>query len=308
MIKIGKQKKVRGIPDPGQIRTEVIKRPYTAGDTEYTESPEETVLLYPPSLIPQCVQISAASLIGTRRCQQDNLWCEGREDELLAVICDGMGGMEGGGLASACAIAEIVDCFRQEDAPIRNVPSFFFQSMQMMNRAVCRIKDEKGKTLECGTTCVAAYVYKNRLFWFSIGDSKLYLVRDGQIYCPFKPHNYGTQLEAYRREGTISEEEYQKEKEKEEALTSFLGIGRIRLFEISQEPFGLKKGDRIVLCSDGLYRALTEEQILNILDVCCDDFSKAADIFIEALRSFAPKPMDNVSIICIAYVGNNAEP
>lgn len=309
MLKLAKKK---GEPqnqmlDPGEIKTEIPIQAPLPENVSLAEDPQQTVMLYPISEIPRTLKVSAASLIGTRSYQQDTLWYEGRGEDFLAVVCDGMGGLEGGELASTCAISEIVECFRQEDVPIRNVPSFFYQSMQSMNRSVCSLKDQNGKPVECGTTCVSVYLYQDRLFWFSIGDSKIYLIRDGQIFCPFKPHNYGTQLEQYLLDGSMGEEEYQEEKKKAEALTSFLGMGRIRLYEIPKQPFLLKKNDRIVLCSDGLYKAFSEEQILNILDMCCDDFSTTADLFMQAIRSFVKKPLDNVSVICISYEGNAAE-
>lgn len=262
---------------------------------------EKTVLLGNQVLIPNNLNICAASLIGSREYQQDTLWYMGRNKDILAMVCDGMGGMEGGELASTCAIRKMEECLFQENIPIKNVPSFFYQAMELMNRSVCRLEDENGNLLECGTTVVAVYISENRLYWLSVGDSKLYILREGKLHCPFLPHNYMTQLNRYLEEGILSLEEYEKELKQGEALTSFLGMGKIKLYDISDEALVLKDGDKLILCSDGLYKTFSEEQIMNIAEICKDDFSQSADVFIHALRNFGKKTMDNVSIICIEY-------
>lgn len=273
-----------------------------------------TVQMVPPMVFPDKIKICAASLIGDREYQQDTMWYEGREQEtspgesgtekrrdVLAVICDGMGGLEGGERASVCAVNKMIDCFRQENIPVGNVPAFFCQAMQVMNHEICCLQDEKGDPLESGSTAVAVYIYEDKLYWFSIGDSKIYLMREDSLTCPFLPHNYRTELEQRRKEGLLTEEEFLSEIAKGEALISFLGMGRIREYEILEKPCELHRGDMILLCSDGLYKALTEEQIRNLLDIGRDSFEMTADLLVGAVRDYGAPPIDNVSVICIGY-------
>ena len=275
---------------------------------------EPTVQLLPPVTVPGRLRVCAASLIGGRTYQQDTMWFEGRRRELpedeegagvwedfLAVVCDGMGGLEGGERASACAIDRMSDCYRQEEIPISNVPAFFFQAMQVMNRDVCSLEDEQGRPFQSGSTAVAVYICEDKLYWFSIGDSKIYFLRQGSLTCPFLPHNYRTQLEQELREGRMTQEEFLSEMKKGEALISFLGMGRIHEYEISGDPFILEKGDVILLCSDGLYKALTEQQIMNLVEIGREDFETTANLLAEAVRSYGKPPIDNVSVICIGY-------
>lgn len=272
-----------------------------------------TVQMIPPMVFPDKIKVCAASLIGGRKYQQDAMWYEGREEDcpdesgmgkkrdVLAVICDGMGGLEGGERASACAVNKMIDCFRQENIPVGNVPAFFCQAMQVMNHEICCLRDEKGNLLESGSTAVAVYIYEDRLYWFSIGDSKIYLMREDSLTCPFLPHNYRTELEQRRKEGLLTEEEFLSEIARGEALVSFLGMGRIREYEVLEKPCELRRGDMILLCSDGLYKALTEEQIRNLLDMGRDSFETTADLLVGAVREYGTPPIDNVSVICIGY-------
>ncbi len=310
MLKWKKKKedqKPENLVDQEELMTEIPLQTVALREKNDEVVLQQTVVVNQESMLPDMLKICAASLIGGRNYQQDTIWYGGRREDALAVVCDGMGGLEGGELASACAISVLLDCYWQEDIPVKKVPSFFYQSMQMMNRAVCNLQTEDGKTLECGTTAVSVYICQDRLFWFSVGDSKIYLVREGKMLCPFEPHNYRSQLEHFLKEGTMSETEFERESTRGDALISFLGSGPLRIYEISQKPFSLQKGDRVILCSDGLYRALSEEQILNIVEMCQDSFMETADVFVQAVRNYGKKPLDNVSVICISYEGDNTK-
>ena len=68
-----------------------------------------------------------------------------------------------------------------------------------------------------------------------------------------------------------------------------------------EEPYELRRGDIILLCSDGLYKALTEEQIRNLLDIGREQFDRTAELLVGAVRDYGKPPIDNVSVICIGY-------
>ena len=78
-------------------------------------------------------------------------------------------------------------------------------------------------------------------------------------------HNYFMQLNEQRLKGTISPQKYQEEAKKGEALISFIGMGGLLLLDINDTAFQLERGDIILLCSDGLYRTLSEKEIQTVL-------------------------------------------
>lgn len=263
------------------------------------ENGQATQQIYPERGIPPSLSVCGASAVGDREYQQDAMWYMGRKQDFLAAVCDGMGGMEGGEIASARAIEEMERCFVRELVPVQEVPAFLCRTAQKMNQAVCGLADSEGKALECGTTVASVYICGNRAYWLSLGDSKLYLIKKDHMICPFKPHNYQTVLDGYLEKGSISMEEYEREAERGEALTGFLGMGRLQSCEIAEQPELLEPGDQILICSDGLYKALTEDQIRNIVEICRDDFDQTAQVLIQAAQQYGAAPLDNITVVCI---------
>lgn len=90
----------------------------------------------------------------------------------------------------------------------------------------------------------------------NIGDSRVYLVRDGKMLQLTHDQNYLTRLIEKVRNGEITEQEALSHP-KREALISYCGIRELSMVEINLQPLQLKSGDVIVLCSDGLYRLLS---------------------------------------------------
>jgi protein phosphatase len=166
-----------------------------------------------------------------------------------------------------------------------------------MDQEVYELKDGEER-LEAGTTIVSVYIRGNELFWLSIGDSKIYLWRKGTMLCPVKPHNYRQMLQEYLESGRIDEEKYCAEVHKGEALTSYLGIGGIKKMEINQRPFVLERNDQILLCSDGLYKSISEQNISEILSSQMTLEAKVKKLVNDALISGGVN-QDNTSVILI---------
>lgn len=241
------------------------------------------------------VKYIAASSIGARSSQQDSLYIGEKEGFILAVICDGMGGMNGGEKASEMAVQMLAQAFYTRDIP--NVPAFLREMAIKMDDAVYSLKDGE-KFMGAGTTIVSAVIDRSGLYWLSVGDSKIYLYRRGELLCPVPAHNYRLLLDQMLASGKIDQEKYNKEEPKAEALISFLGLGGISRMEINQKPFQLEPKDQILLCSDGLYKSLTEQEILNILQLQMNLEVKAKMLLDQALERGGPK-QDNTSIILL---------
>jgi serine/threonine protein phosphatase PrpC len=235
------------------------------------------------------------SAIGGRSEQQDSMFADSINESVLAVICDGMGGYKGGERASGIAVQLLAQDYYQNNNI--NMPKYYRDMAVKLDQAVYELKDGD-KHLGAGTTIVSIYIKGNELYWLSVGDSKIYLWRRGTMLCPVKPHNYRQMLQEYLEEGKISEEKYCSEVHKGEALTSYLGIGGIKRMEINSKPFLLEKRDQILLCSDGLYKSLSEEDIMEILSLQMPIEAKAKKLVDEALLSGGAN-QDNTSVVLI---------
>lgn len=271
-----------------------------------TKQLQTTVQIYPGETLPAHIQISAATIRGTRKYQEDCIRYLGTPTGILGVVCDGMGGKAKGELASVCAMDTLLDYYQEEPKPLKNIRRFFEQAISLMDRKVARLQDEDGNYLDSGTTVVSVLVEENRMHFMSVGDSKIYLIRGGAIRSLTREHNYKLLLEESLQEHAITYEEYEKGLEKGEALISYLGMNGIQVMDISSKPIFLEEGDVILLCSDGLYKALTEEQIANIVEACEENFTETAGVIIQMILNYVPHALDNTSILCLKYADKNS--
>ena len=259
------------------------------------ESEVLTVRLDEPEEHPDVIRYIVASSIGGRDSQQDSLYVGEKGQEILAVVCDGMGGMNGGERASELAVQKLAEAFFTQN--ITDIPAFYRDMANKMDDAVYLLNDG-GKPLGAGTTIVSVLIRDGNLYWLSVGDSKIYIYRRGQMICPVVEHNYRMILNKMLASGKINRDTYNKELPKAEALVSYLGLGGLVHIDINQNPFVLEPGDQILLCSDGLYKSLDEEEILEILDLKMSLDVKSKTLIDKALNYGGPR-QDNTSIILL---------
>lgn len=198
------------------------------------------------------------SYIGTRKVQEDDADFCVTDKGLLAVVCDGIGSRPDGGSSSRLTVQHLIESFKTGYKS--NFPSFITSAVSDADDIVC---EKYGAS--CGTTALAAYITGNRLYWLSVGDSRIYIIRSGQMRQITTDHTYGYVLDLRRRKGIIDEETYSRELHKADRLASFVGMGGIDLVDISLEPITLFAGDKLLLATDGLYKSLTESEICGII-------------------------------------------
>ncbi len=198
--------------------------------------------------------------IGARSIQQDAFGFSDKDDTpfvahggVLAVVADGMGGMSHGGEASHLTVKIFLQCYMAKHSD-EAIPMAMLRSLQEANQAVVSLSHDVGE-VNVGTTLVAAVVHDDALHWVSVGDSRLYLLRQGKLTQLTQDHVFSVELERDAANGLISLEEAQNHPERA-ALTSYLGLPELDLIDQNPEPFTLLAGDQILLCSDGLYAAV----------------------------------------------------
>ena len=114
--------------------------------------------------------------------------------------------------------------------------------------------------------------------------------------------NYKAELNKMLMEGTITKEYYESEIYRGEALTSYIGVGNVSLMDVNEFPFELVPGDYVILCSDGMYRTLAEEEIYKIVTENEDDVQKAATELTDQVMKKGKKNQDNTSVIVMRYI------
>ncbi len=245
------------------------------------------------------VTLGVSSLIGTRPDQQDSVYAEILEDSVVAVLCDGMGGLERGELASRKAVEVFAEDYEQWDRSAHTVPDFLRQEAIEMDMVVSELCDEAGNGIKAGTTVCAVVISDYELYWLSVGDSRIYIIRGDEIMAVNKNHNYRMKLDEALEVGDIDESEYKRGEGQADSLISYLGIGNLDLMDINNKAFNLTHGDIIVICSDGLYRTLSEDKILEVINQNLPDTQVIADTLTKTAVLSSLDNQDNTSAVVI---------
>lgn len=230
--------------------------------------PEEICRTVAPEPLPEELAYTVANLqgIGRRERQEDSFafgqameQSEIKEKGLLFVVADGMGGMNGGWLASDTVVKSLLSDYEKIDLKA-DIPS-------QLARAVCAAGDRVYGQLrgEGGSTVVAAVIYGDKLYFASVGDSFAYLLRNRRLVRLNLSHNLLNEGYADTIISGSLDPEPARSIPQKEALTHFLGMGRQDEIDCNIKPIRLRPGDVIMLCSDGVAGVLGEECLSDCL-------------------------------------------
>ena len=233
--------------------------------------------------------------IGSREEQQDafgiSRMARMEEDGLLAVLCDGMGGMAEGGMIAAETAAEMVAMFPWEDDGA--VPEWV---RQRSGRVYQQFRGHGG------TTLVAALLRGRSLSFWCVGDSDLFLLREGTLYELNVRQEFRNDLVLRALEGAFPVEDAFTDPQAG-ALSEYIGKEDVKC-DYTYLPFSLQPEDVLLLCSDGVSDTLTLKQIREAMALppqdCCDKLEE------EILAAGRPN-QDNYTAIVMQYHGNGEE-
>lgn len=230
--------------------------------------------------------------IGQREEQQDSFCLSDIGDEvstwekgLLAVVADGMGGLEGGAAISQRVTDTFLARYRQLTVP--DADSFLYDSVMAAEKAVEELMETAG--VNGGSTVVAVLLRGDALHFVSVGDSRIYLLHDGRLRQLNHEHTYGALLRERAALGEIDPEEPYINPRRD-ALTSYIGMGPLKRIDCSERPIPLSPGDKVLLCSDGVFNALGEDALGEALG---GDATQAAARLEEAVLAQGLTNQDN---------------
>lgn len=246
------------------------------------------------------VEIGAMCELGTRESQQDSYLYYEKDDCLLAVVCDGMGGMNGGDKASRCAVQMLLQDYKNMENKIQDIPCFFETEVVKLDNAIYSLTDSAGNVLRAGSTIVAIVVQQDELYWLTVGDSRIFVLRGNEIVPVNQKHNYKLQLDEMLKEKCISKYIYERELKHADKLISYLGVGDVSIWDINETPLKLKTGDYILLCSDGITNTITEEE-LQVLIQREDSIEESVKKITRRIRQ-NQGGQDNATCILVKYI------
>lgn len=244
--------------------------------------------------------------VGSRGNQEDSFAFSDLGDQaaidrvgVMAVVADGMGGLEYGEEASRVAVASFLSEYNLE-IDNESVIDRLTRAITVSNTAVYDLayKGAKGE-IDLGTTLVAAVVLRDQLYWVSAGDSRLYLYRENHMQQLTLDHIYANHLQVDVDNGKLTQDEADRNPERN-YLTSYLGLPRISELDYSKQSLPLQAGDKVILCSDGLYDTLSEIAIATVLD----NYSAAdyGEELVKAALAAGNPHQDNITVAVFSLV------
>lgn len=239
--------------------------------------------------------VTIRSIIGTRANQEDSVDLRVFRHGICAVLCDGMGGIKCGETASTECLRimlEIADTVQLCDEGI--VSAVLQRQAIKADLYISSLQDMERRNLQCGTTLLCVVVREDHLYFVSVGDSHIYLLRGNIMQLLTEEHNYLADLIQRVSSGEMEYEDAVNNP-KRDALTSYIGIGNLPKIQSITVPFLLQEGDSILMCSDGLYRTLNEEEILHIITK--NEPVKAADALVRAVEEHDLPNQDNTTLV-----------
>lgn len=179
-----------------------------------------------------------------------------------AVVCDGMGGVNGGDIASMKTVDVIAKAFAKtyrEESDENSIRSMLLSALNAANTYVYEAAKEDEGLSGMGTTAVAVVVKDDTAYIAHVGDSRAYLIRGDSIEQVTKDHSM---VQILVERGELTEEEAMKHPKKN-FITRAVGVEEELDVEYNEIP--LQESDAILLCTDGLSNCVSKEEILSII-------------------------------------------
>jgi PPM family protein phosphatase len=194
---------------------------------------------------------------GQRKVNQDRLAYTYSRDTLLLVVADGMGGHAGGEIAAQIAVRLFIERFQQESKPtLKNPLKFLQDSMFRAHQALGSYASQFSMLETPRTTCVACIIQSNYAYWAHVGDSRLYLFRQGGLIGRTKDHS---KVQYLLDQGIIGAHEVADHPDRNKIFSCLGGLVEPVIDLSRRTP--LRNGDLIVMCTDGLWGVYPQEEM-----------------------------------------------
>ncbi|WP_374591710.1 PP2C family serine/threonine-protein phosphatase [Aquabacterium sp.] len=230
---------------------------------------------------------------GGREKNEDRMgYCYTRDSGLFA-LADGMGGHPEGEMASQIALQTLAALYQRDARPSLKDPiRFLHEAIMAGHHQLLRYASERGLIDTPRTTIVACVLQGNTAYWAHCGDSRLYFVRGDKLIARTRDHSYSELQETLSAVVPIGER-YNRN-----VLFTCLGSPGKPVVDTAG-PLILQKGDRVLICSDGLWGSVSDEVITQ--QMASRTISDAVPELVEqALRNAGPKS-DNVTVLSVEW-------
>mgnify|MGYP002623966578 CR=1 FL=1 len=219
----------------------------------------------------------AESRIGGRTENQDSYGWQDTSLGYAVTVCDGMGGGPGGKTASTIAVKEIIAGISEANKD-EEVPNIIIKAIRRANMAILEAGNENPKLKGMGSTATVLLISEKSAYIAHVGDSRVYQLRRGKKI--FRTFDHSMVFEMVEQ-GVITEEQARLSAQSN-VITRALGIKPDVEVEIQEVPY--EKGDRFMLCTDGIHGSMPEKELVKMasnrkgkLGVVTDDIATSVD-------------------------------
>ncbi|MEO0371046.1 MAG: protein phosphatase 2C domain-containing protein [Pseudomonadota bacterium] len=249
-------------------------------------------------------QVASALYLGQRVNQEDAIATDFALGDTVGfvVLSDGMGGHNAGEVASKIVVTEVFTQLKFRSAPRHATDSHVRETLvhaaEIANACVGDVADETPEAQGMGATLVVPYFNGDQLHWISIGDSPLYLHRNGRLQQLNEDHSMGPHIDMMVRSGMMTESNGREHPDRN-CLTSVLVGKDISKIDCPDRPTKLADGDIVIVASDGL-QSIPHHALEQIIERHADDSSDSiSKALLGEIKTRADPEQDNV---CFAIV------
>ncbi|MGB7816065.1 MAG: protein phosphatase 2C domain-containing protein [Methylotenera sp.] len=198
---------------------------------------------------------------GPRQYNQDRLAYSYSKDALLLVLADGMGGHRNGEIAAQLAVKTLTDAFQRLAVPTLSSPAkFLIDHIQQVHDMIENVTQLEEFIESPRTTIVAAIIQRGFLYCAHVGDSRLYHFRNGHLLFRTEDHSV---VQSLYNKGMISKEEMATHPYKNKIYNCVGGETPPQIDLADRHE--LLEGDTILLCTDGVWGVISDQQIKEIM-------------------------------------------
>jgi protein phosphatase len=217
---------------------------------------------------------------------------------LTAVLADGMGGHAGGALASGLACKFFLHAFATSSG---EVPARLAEALDLANAAIAHEVAQSPALEGMGCTLIGAVFGPEGIEWVSVGDSPLFLVRQGEIVVLNEDHSLAPEIDKLAAAGKISWEVARADPRRHFLRSALTGT-ELDMVDRSHRPLAMQPGDVVILASDGIH-TLPPERILSAVEgSAAEGPAGMAEALLAAVEAAGDAYQDNTTVVVVRAV------
>ncbi len=206
------------------------------------------------------IEYAKVSALGDRQDNQDRAAVVVSEKAALMLVFDGMGGHSDGARAAETGLKVVQDLFMAATQPIFDPQGFLYMALSRAHDEVVKAGMAVAVDFRPRATCAVCLVQEGGTFWAHIGDSRIYLIRNGEVLTRSRDHSH---VEVLIQEGAITEEEADNHPMRNFVECCIGGDAPVPDMSITPR-MELQHGDVLLACSDGLWSGMSEKDMAEI--------------------------------------------